>query len=167
MSETILDACCGSRMFWFDKKNPNVIYMDKRSETHQLKDKSVKGGYRTLVVDPDVEADFRDIPFGDDHFNVVVFDPPHLVNPGENGWQFKKYGGLKGDWKEELRQGFVECFRVLKEGGTLIFKWNEHQVKVSEILALTEREPLIGQRCGKTAKTHWIVFMKQTNEETP
>ncbi|NBJ75120.1 SAM-dependent methyltransferase, partial [Neglecta sp. X4] len=24
----ILDACCGGRMFWFDKQNPFVTYMD-------------------------------------------------------------------------------------------------------------------------------------------
>lgn len=35
MSETkiILDACCGSRMFWFDKYNPLALFVDKRSET--------------------------------------------------------------------------------------------------------------------------------------
>jgi|GEM_PF-4955529 len=26
----ILDACCGSRMFWFNKKHPNTLYMDIR-----------------------------------------------------------------------------------------------------------------------------------------
>lgn len=28
MSETkiILDACCGSRMFWFDKENPLALF---------------------------------------------------------------------------------------------------------------------------------------------
>jgi len=34
-------------------------------------------------------------------------------------------------------------------------------VPVSQILALTPERPLIGQRCGKTAKTHWLVFMKR------
>lgn len=24
----ILDACCGSRMFWFNKAHPNAVYMD-------------------------------------------------------------------------------------------------------------------------------------------
>ncbi|EOD7126844.1 SAM-dependent methyltransferase, partial [Listeria monocytogenes] len=24
----ILDACCGSRMFWFDRTNKNVTFMD-------------------------------------------------------------------------------------------------------------------------------------------
>lgn len=61
---------------------------------------------------------------------------------------------------EELRRGFAECFRVLRSEGTLIFKWNETDVPVSHILALTPVKPLFGNRCGKTAKTHWIVFMK-------
>ena len=26
----ILDACCGSRMFWFNPKNPNVLFVDNR-----------------------------------------------------------------------------------------------------------------------------------------
>lgn len=26
----ILDACCGSKMFYFDKTNPNVTFMDIR-----------------------------------------------------------------------------------------------------------------------------------------
>ena len=38
MSETkiILDACCGSRMFWFDKENPLVLFADIRDEEHTL-----------------------------------------------------------------------------------------------------------------------------------
>lgn len=26
----ILDACCGGRMFWFDKAHPDAVYMDNR-----------------------------------------------------------------------------------------------------------------------------------------
>ena len=59
-----------------------------------------------------------------------------------------------------LRRGFRECFRVLKPFGTLIFKWNEHEIPVSQILALTTEKPLVGQRCGKPSKPHWLVFMK-------
>ncbi|HSH14689.1 MAG TPA: hypothetical protein VLD18_01560 [Verrucomicrobiae bacterium] len=94
----------------------------------------------------------------------MVFDPPHLVRAGKKGWQAKKYGKLEGDWKEMLRLGFAECFRVLRPEGTLIFKWNEHDVPVSQILALTPEHPLVGQRCGKTAKTHWLVFMKSNDQ---
>jgi hypothetical protein len=61
-----------------------------------------------------------------------------------------------------LSQGFAECFRVLKPLGILIFKWNEHNVPVSQILALTTEKPLFGNRCGKSSKTHWIVFLKES-----
>ena len=27
----ILDACCGSRMFHFDKQNPHVLFADNRT----------------------------------------------------------------------------------------------------------------------------------------
>lgn len=156
----VLDACCGSRMFWFNRTDARAYFIDKRSETHSLPDISSRGGSRILEVKPDIIADFAAMPFMDGSFAMVVFDPPHLVRAGKKGWQAKKYGKLEGDWQGMLRAGFAECFRVLKNEGTLIFKWNEHEVPVSEILKLTPEQPLIGQRCGKTAKTHWLVFMK-------
>lgn len=125
-----------------------------------LKDASSVGGARVLEVNPDVIGDFTNLQWPDGRFSMVVFDPPHLTRCGANGWQAKKYGKLVGEWRDMLRAGFAECFRVLKPEGTLIFKWNEHDVPVSEILSLTPHKPVIGQRCGKTAKTHWIVFMK-------
>lgn len=148
-------------MFWFDRTDPRAMFVDNRKETHQLKDKSSAGGWRKLEVNPDLIADFTNLPFPDGHFPLVVFDPPHLARAGKKGWQAKKYGKLEGDWKGMLRKGFAECFRVLTTDGTLIFKWNEHEVPVSQILALTNEKPLFSQRCGKSAKTHWIVFMKQ------
>lgn len=30
MEKTILDMCCGSRMFYFDKHDPNVLFTDIR-----------------------------------------------------------------------------------------------------------------------------------------
>ncbi|MBK7490864.1 MAG: class I SAM-dependent methyltransferase [Nitrosomonas sp.] len=159
----IIDLCCGSRMFWFDRQNPDVVFCDKRRESHELKDVSSAGGSRTLIIDPDLQADFTALPFPDESFSVVVFDPPHLIRNGRNGWLAKKYGKLEADWREDLSAGFAEGFRVLKPNGVLIFKWNEHEIPVSQVLALTPEKPLIGNRCGKTAKSHWIVFMKSNN----
>lgn len=79
---------------------------------------------------------------------------------GHSGWLAKKYGKLGSDWRNELQSGFAECFRVLRPGGTLIFKWSEIDIPVREILSLTTEQPLFGNRCGKTAKSHWIVFIK-------
>lgn len=95
------------------------------------------------------------------NFNLVVFDPPHLKYLGANSYMAKKYGILQQSWETDLKQGFEECIRVLKIGGTLIFKWNETQIKVSEILDLFVTQPLFGQkRLGKSHDTHWLVFMK-------
>lgn len=96
-------------------------------------------------------------------FNLVVFDPPHLLRAGETGWLFAKYGRLNDTWKEDLRQGFAECWRCLRNGGTLIFKWNEEQIPISEVLKLAPAKPLLGNRSGK--KTHWIVFYKGLGNE--
>jgi SAM-dependent methyltransferase len=152
-------------MFWFDRADSRAVFVDKRRETHELPDKSSAGGKRTLIVDPDIQADFTALPFASESFSLVVFDPPHLVRNGRKGWLAKKYGKLEGDWKDELRRGFAECFRVLRPDGTLIFKWNDNDVPVGQILALTPERPLFGNRCGKTAKSHWIVFHKQNDQD--
>lgn len=147
----VLDATCGSRMIWFDKQNPDVLYMDNRELTTTLCDG------RILNVHPDVIADFRDMPFKDNTFYLVVFDPPHLIKAGKKSWLAKKYGILEDTWQEDIRQGFKECIRVLKPNGTLIFKWNEDQIKLTEILKAIDYKPLFGNR---RSKTHWLVFMK-------
>lgn len=34
----ILDACCGSRMFWFDRENQDVLFADNRELETTLSD---------------------------------------------------------------------------------------------------------------------------------
>lgn len=145
-------------MFWFDKGNPEAIFGDIRRETGIIYDG--RDGRRTLSVTPDQIMDVTDLPFPDRRFNLVVFDPPHLTDPGPNSWQAAKYGRLPKEWKTLLSKGFLECFRVLAENGVLIFKWNEHNVPLKEVLSLTDVRPLFGQTTTVSLKTHWIVFMK-------
>ncbi|MCD1124838.1 class I SAM-dependent methyltransferase [Jinshanibacter sp. LJY008] len=154
-SKTILDMCCGSRMFWFDKSDTRAVFSDIRSEGHILCDG------RKLEIKPDIVADFRKLPFDDEQFSLVVFDPPHLSRCGPNGWQGKKYGVLnKKTWRDDLKAGFREGFRVLRSHGVLIFKWNETQIPISQILELTDQKPAVGHRSGKRSDTHWISFVK-------
>ncbi|KAB8307618.1 SAM-dependent methyltransferase [Rouxiella chamberiensis] len=155
-SKPILDMCCGSRMFWLDKQDDRTVFSDVRSEEHTLCDG------RHLVISPDVIADFRQLPFADNSFAQVVFDPPHLERAGEKGWMRKKYGALdKTTWREDIAAGFREAFRVLRPHGTLVFKWNETQIPVAQVIALTGQKPTIWQRTGKGDKTHWILFLKE------
>ena len=104
------------------------------------------------------------LPFENNAFGLVVFDPPHVIKEKlalPTGWQQIKYGALYKNWPEMLQKGFSECFRVLEPGGVLIFKWNETDIPVKEILKLTAETPLFGHKSGKRSNTHWICFMKE------
>lgn len=151
--ERILDPCCGSRMFWFDRKNPDVVFADSRSMKVVLCDG------RVLDIHPDMIADVRHLPFADETFCHVVFDPPHLIRGGDSSWLVQKYGKLPDDWEKFIHDGFAECWRVLKTDGTLNFKWNQEQIPTSEVIKTIGREPLYGNRMRGT-KTDWLVFVK-------
>lgn len=157
----VLDPACGPRMMWFDRADPRAIFGDCRAEAVRVSDRShgKVNGSRTITIEPDTLMDFRALPFPSRTFRLVVFDPPHLVRAGQRSWLAAKYGKLGDNWREDLRQGFAECFRVLMPGGVLVFKWSEVQVPVREVLALAPHQPLVGnQRIGKD-RAHWLVFM--------
>lgn len=153
----ILDACCGGRMMWFDKKHPNTLYVDKR-----VKGKGFMSTRKNFSVEPDIKADFRNLPFKDGQFNMVVFDPPHTIrNKEEGGIIAERYGRLILEtWEKDLALGFSECWRVLADKGTLIFKWAECDKTMEEIAPFFPALPLYGSRVGKGNKTVWLAFMK-------
>lgn len=160
MEKRILDPCCGGKMFWFDKSNPDVEFCDCREvKRHEY----YPGCY--FEVTPDTVCDFTNLPFENDRFKLVVFDPPHLTWAGETSWMALKYGRLQGDWKEMLKAGFSECFRVLDKDGVLIFKWSEVNIPLREILPLSPYQPLFGNRSGKHNNTHWLCFMKPRKDD--
>lgn len=139
---------------WFNREHPDVLYADKRSESHTLCDG------RTLEINPDVVIDFCKMPFPDNTFHLVVFDPPHLKKLGKTSWMAKKYGVLNYHWRDDIRDGLDECMRVLKPNGVLIFKWNESQIRLQDIMDLLPKEPLFGHTSGKSGLTIWMTFMK-------
>ena len=119
---------------------------------------------QSLVIEPDTLIDFRALPYPNGSFMLVAFDPPHLVRAGPRSWLAAKYGKLSDTWQDDLSNGFSECFRVLDDNGVLVFKWNETQIKVAEVLALTPVQPLFGHLSGRKGLTHWLVFMKSVVE---
>lgn len=159
----ILDAACGSRMFWFDKENPAVMFCDNR-EMSFSRAWGENNSVRHIEIHPDVMCDFTALPFPDKTFKLVVFDPPHLRHAGDTAWLALKYGRLDENWPKMLREGFSECMRVLDDYGTLIFKWSEIQIPVQDVIKAIGHEPLFGNRSGKAGKTHWMAFMKFPKE---
>lgn len=148
-------------MMWFDRYDSRALFVDRRTEVVERSVKATEKRFKPININPDIECDFTKLPFPENSFSLVVFDPPHGFF-GDRSFMAKEYGTLRqySDWREMLRKGFAECFRVLKPQGTLIFKWNETDVPVSQVLALTPEKPLFGHKSGKQMKTHWIAFLK-------
>ena len=156
MNKKVLDVCCGPKGMWFNKNDERALYLDKRYETYI---DTYPCGKKTNKIHPDIIGDFTNIKQPDNSFYLVVFDPPHIEQKGDSQIT-KKYGNLDGDWRDMIKKGFSECFRVLKPNGILIFKWNEVRFPVKEILSLTDEKPLFGHKSGIKMQTHWVCFMK-------
>jgi hypothetical protein len=163
----ILDACCGKRMMWFNKSHPNTLYLDERSS-----------------VNPDIIGDFRSLNYKDNSFKMVIWDVPHIIQKeiGKSNVA-DDFGVLNPDnWKEDLTKGFKECWRVLDNYGTLIFKWSDcdkwsnqsRNCNLKEVLKLFNKQPLFGHKTrskylikeGKEiSATYWFCFMKIPEEK--
>jgi len=149
----ILDMTCGGRHLWVDKSRVDTIYVDRR-----ILPKGTIPIRANWNVTPDVCADFTALPFADASFDLVVYDPPHIIRSvPSKSFLRTKYGELQpGTWQETLRAGFDEAWRVLSAPGTLHFKWADANVALKEVLRLFPVAPLF-----KT-KHHvsWSVFAK-------
>lgn len=144
-------------MFHTDKHNPVVCFMDIRKEPP-----SKLSNGAIFAVEPDIVGDFTQMPFADNSFSMVLFDPPHL-RCGTKSFLFKKYGTLSNNWEETLRKGFAECFPVLRPHGTCIFKWSSSYKPLAEVLKLAPAQPIIVHNSpsqSRKAKTSFCVFMK-------
>ena len=166
MSAEILDACCGGRMWWWDKQHPLAVYMDKRvAEKGSVGELTGRPDWNPgWECAPDVLGDFREMPFDDATFNLVVFDPPHVVSTIQppSGINGLKYGALHPDTEyEDLRAGFAECWRVLSPGGTLVFKWAGDIKRVKPHFPAT---PIVGTKIPRGLNTWWLTFYKPKGE---
>jgi len=156
--KTIVDVCCGGKMFYFNKEDERVLFLDNR-----LAEKGHNEYRPNHSVEPDMIMDFTNLQFKDESFRTVIFDPPHMKgNPELN--ISKLYGYLDDNWDIMIKKGFEECFRVLEKNGILIFKWNETSIPISKVLPLIPKEqfpPLLGNKAGTKLKTHWLIFSKR------
>ena len=163
--QEILDATAGGRGIWCDgqKENDRTLFIDKRE-----RDPGFCGQpNRYYQVQPDEVEDFRDLPYSDETFDLVVFDPPHTIRQNGmadlKGHVTKKYGALHAEtWQDDIRRGFNEFFRVLRPGGTLVFKFADEAADFERVLELAPEPPLFGTRTkqSKQVETRWFVFHK-------
>tara|TARA_R110000822_G_scaffold183684_1_gene323078 strand:- start:9 stop:482 length:474 start_codon:yes stop_codon:yes gene_type:complete len=151
----ILDVCCGGKMMWWDKDNKNTIYCDIRE---------CEKGYiehcPNWSCKPDVICDYKDLPFEDNSFKLIVWDIPHIIKDS-GGIINKKYGSLGNNWKEDTTKAFNSIWSKLDNHGVLIFKYSDLNIKVSEMLNLFPVKCLFGTMSKKAVNnTFWFCFMK-------
>jgi Methyltransferase domain. len=166
MKENILDATCGGRSIWHtDNKNrDDVLYIDKREEEPGFTGQE----NRTFSIEPDEVQDFRDLPYEDGSFDLVVFDPPHVIRENGmknlSGYIDKSYGALHAEtWQADLRNGFEELFRVLEDRGVLIFKFANRAADFREVLDLAPTDPLFGTMTDQDSNCENRFFVFQKN----
>ena len=160
----ILDACCSVKAMWSNKNHPNAVYIDIRKEPSGF-----LGYGRKEKLDPTYIMDFRKMDFPDKSFKLVVFEPPHLKSLGKNSLFRKKFGCLVAEtWQSDLQRGFSECWRVLDDYGTLVFKWSNSEIPFKEVLKLIPHESLFYNTTNykATSKTKWFCFMKIPGENS-
>ena len=125
----ILDACCGAmKMYdgWHKKLGDELITIDIRKGDFSYYSpygwNPQKQGFTEVIVRPTVKADMKYLPFRENIFDAVIFDPPHLdVGKGSN------LDKLYGSWtRTECIKTLVavneEFKRVLKPRGFIIMK---------------------------------------------
>ena len=157
----ILDVTCGARSIWFNKNHPSAIYFDRRDEEYEETFGATQKTRHT-IIHPDVIGDFKDLPFEDNTFSLVVFDPPHRYGL-KDSWFLKRYGTYDNEKEmlDNIVRGFSECMRVLKHDGVLVFKWSEVQIPTPVIIKAIGQTPLFGHHSGKKSNTNWLCFMKE------
>jgi len=170
--KVILDACCGGRQMWHrsNKEHPNALYMDIRQTERGCIEQQPN-----FQVKPDIIGDYRDMRgIPSNTFWHIAWDIPHIIK-WTSGLITTKYGALSQgseNWQDDLRRGFEEIYRVLKMHGTLVFKYNDLNIKASEMLSNFPVDPLYGALTKKGVNnTFFFVFMKlpedcQTRLET-
>jgi hypothetical protein len=163
----ILDATAGFRMMWFDKHDPNTLYIDKRPE-----------------CEPDQVANFTKLPYPDRKFKLIIFDPPHIIQKAtENpSGMSNRFGYLQPEtWQSDIQNGFTELWRLLDDYGILLFKWANTHASSDKLLELLPIKPLVYQITAKEARkwrnnsrsnrdadkvrTLWFCFMKKPQSD--
>lgn len=163
MEKEILDVCCGGKHFWFDKNDPDTLYLDRRTEP-----KGSIPGQRNWTVSPDIIGDYRKLNdlFEEESFSLIIFDPPHKIK-SDRGIITKKYGSLGSEWESDLKEAFNQIWKILKVNGTLIFKWCDLDISVRSVTDLFEIKPKMGTVTKKGVNnTYFLVYFKSNSQDS-
>lgn len=148
----ILDLSAGNGAVWFGERPPGVVAVDRRHCTET------------------VRADSRFLPFRDDAFDLVVFDPPH-TNFGANGKMTAAYGhSTMPEIRDLIAATAAEAARCTRAQGLMALKWSDRDTGLPAVLGLMPMwRPLFGHHVAQRARrassdrvsTTWWLFGSQ------
>lgn len=145
----IVDLTAGNRAIWFNKKHPEVLYIDKRAE-----------------CEPDIVADTKSLEavIEDGAVDLIVYDPPHM-NCGPNSNMSKTYGyHTTEEILRDIAGSGKEAHRITKPEALMALKWNSHDIKLSRVFELLPQwEPLFGHltKDGPRSQTYWCLLRRR------
>jgi len=88
-----------------------------------------------IVTRPDAAYDFRDLPYADESYDIVVLDPPYIHSPGNHTTDHRYQnaattkGMLHRDIRELYRDGMREAMRVVRSDGGQVWVKCKDQVQ--------------------------------------
>ena len=121
----VLDACCGGRHFWFDKKDGRALFVDKRRETIVWGGKQRPGRYRRSAFQREA---------GRWSYSVFSFAISQQlrhrrrhrisfrrlpVTPSDGRWYLRASVRLWQDWHSLPYSGVGRVIRKLQRGFTV------------------------------------------------
>jgi len=120
----ILDATAGNRMMWKNKTPPNIVFIDKEYK---------------LRVPPDVFCVWENLPFRDNVFSTILFDPPHMIHSNPLPYLVDPMHSFYGVFKNK-RELVTTIIKAVKEfyrvGERLCLKWYDEYLSLWRLLSL-------------------------------
>ena len=130
----ILDVTVGARKLyhgWDKNLGDELIGIDIRKGDFSIEDEH-HWAKAEVIIHPTVLADMRWLPFRENIFDCIIFDPPHM-ECGLTSWLGKYYGRwTQSESIQITRKANEEFKRVLRPRGLLVLKVMPKQFRTYE-----------------------------------
>jgi hypothetical protein len=161
----ILDATAGNRHIWGKNKYPEgVVFFDKETN---------------LKIPADVIGTWDKLPFPDDSFDCVIFDPPQTKANGSSPLHHdpkEKASGKNGgacwwgwwdSWGQAGRDIYWGQTEFARVSSRMCFKWNDSQHTLDWALSLFDkwdvqfRQPRKSNTNRSKSRTWWVKLVRR------